>query len=123
MDLIVGGAYQGKKEYVRQTYHLKEEEMGDGGTIPLEQMNAYPCLYNTHLLIKRLMSEEINPLKIAEDLSKMSVVILDEIGCGIIPMEANERRYREMVGQTGCLLADKADRVVRVCCGISTTIK
>lgn len=123
MDLIIGGAYQGKKEYVRQTYHFSGKEMGDGAVVDFDKANTYPCLYNVHLLIKRWMMEGRDPLSMAEELSCVRVLILDEIGCGIIPMEALERRYRECVGQTGCLLAARADQVIRLCCGIPVKIK
>ena len=29
MDLIIGGAYQGKTDYVRRTYNLSEEDICD----------------------------------------------------------------------------------------------
>ena len=51
------------------------------------------------------------------------VILLDEVGSGIIPMEAEARRYRELVGRVGCMLAAQADTVVRVVCGIGVQIK
>lgn len=51
------------------------------------------------------------------------VVISDEIGSGIVPMDEAERFFREFTGRLQCLLAEKADVVVRVICGIGQRIK
>lgn len=51
------------------------------------------------------------------------IVICDEIGNGIVPMEAEERIYRERTGRILEQLAAQADEVVRVVCGIGLKIK
>ena len=52
-----------------------------------------------------------------------AVVVCDEVGMGIVPMEPKERLFRESVGRVVCLLAQYADTVVRVTCGIGIKIK
>ena len=54
---------------------------------------------------------------------KDTIVIADEIGNGIVPLDAFEREYREQTGRAEILLAKKADEVVRVICGIGQKIK
>ena len=51
------------------------------------------------------------------------VVLLREVGCGIVPIDDNERAWRERAGRLGCLLAAQAEIVVRVTCGIGRVIK
>lgn len=51
------------------------------------------------------------------------ILIVNELGCGVIPMEVFDRRYRELVGRTSCELAKKAKEVHRVVCGVGTVIK
>ena len=51
------------------------------------------------------------------------ILICDEIGNGIVPMEAEERIYRERTGRILEQLAAQADEVVRVLCGIGLKIK
>jgi len=53
----------------------------------------------------------------------LRLVTLDEVGCGIVPMEKREREYREAVGAAGQLLASVADQVYRVLAGIPVRIK
>ena len=51
------------------------------------------------------------------------ILICDEVGCGLVPVDAFEREYRETVGRICTALANRADRVDRVVCGIGTQIK
>ena len=50
-------------------------------------------------------------------------IVCDEVGSGVVPMEKTDRLWRERVGRTCCDLAEKADTVVRVFCGIGQVIK
>ena len=52
-----------------------------------------------------------------------SIVISDEIGNGIVPLDNFEREYRERTGRILVKLAEQADEVVRVICGIGQKIK
>ena len=51
------------------------------------------------------------------------MIICDEIGNGIVPLDAFEREYREHTGRILIELAGKADEVVRIICGIQQRIK
>ena len=51
------------------------------------------------------------------------VVISTETGSGVVPVDAAERAAREAAGRLACLLADRADIVVRVFCGIPMALK
>lgn len=60
---------------------------------------------------------------LADELAGRSCVICDEVGCGVVPIDPADRAWREAVGRLCCLLAERADVVVRVCCGIPQAIK
>ena len=51
------------------------------------------------------------------------LILMDEIGCGVIPMEREERLWREETGRAGCYLAAHAESVERVVCGCGVRIK
>lgn len=51
------------------------------------------------------------------------VIICDEIGNGIVPIDGFEREYRERTGRTLVKLAEKAEEVIRVICGMGQKIK
>lgn len=116
MIFIIGGAYQGKTAYA-------ENRFCDG----------YKIIDSYHLRVKAQLEAGFNPLEEAEKLIKdmviagadmdRLVVISNELGYGIVPVDKVEREYREQSGRVNCYLAAKADEVIRVVCGIGTRIK
>ena len=51
------------------------------------------------------------------------IIIGDEIGNGIVPIDAFERKYRETYGRILINIAERAEEVDRVLCGLSQKIK
>ena len=43
MRLVIGGAFQGKKDYVKNTFHLEDGEMQDGASASYEDIFSCPC--------------------------------------------------------------------------------
>lgn len=58
-----------------------------------------------------------------ETLCAKRVVICDEVGCGVVPIDEGERAWREDVGRLCCRLAERADVVVRLVCGIPQVLR
>ena len=46
-----------------------------------------------------------------------------EVGGGVVPIDPSERAAREAAGRLSCLLAQRAERVVRVFCGLPMVLK
>jgi adenosylcobinamide kinase/adenosylcobinamide-phosphate guanylyltransferase len=126
MRLILGGAYQGKCSwYLQQSGHTLSEVV-DGNVLELDQMPKSNILNHLHGLIRRLLQHQINPSEWLEEYLERhpdAVILCDEIGCGVVPMTAEEREWRETTGRICCLLAKRAVRVDRVFCGIAMTLK
>ena len=59
----------------------------------------------------------------AEKLDAQCVLVLTEMGCGIVPAEHGERQFREMNGRVNCLFAEQAEQVIRVIAGVGQRIK
>lgn len=53
MRLVIGGAYQGKKEYVKRKYHIEESEIWQGG-YPVAE-GKWRCIYGLHKIAKKLL--------------------------------------------------------------------
>ena len=60
---------------------------------------------------------------LARELAEYDIVIATEVGGGVVPMDAEERAGREAAGRLACLLAERADCVVQMFCGIPTVLK
>ena len=108
MILIVGGACQGKTEYAK--VHFPKLPVWD----------------EYHLEVKRQLQEQGDPVKEAVDAAEKyrnGIIISNELGYGLVPMDPFERQYREVNGRVNCYLAAQADMVIRVICGVGTVIK
>lgn len=51
------------------------------------------------------------------------IIITDEIGCGVVPVDAFQREYRELAGRIACRIAAEASAVWQVTAGIGRCIK
>jgi adenosylcobinamide kinase/adenosylcobinamide-phosphate guanylyltransferase len=51
------------------------------------------------------------------------IFVSNEVGLGIVPDNPLARRYRDLVGQANQLVAQRAEEVVLMCCGIPLPIK
>ena len=126
MKFIVGGAYQGKIMTACEMFGLKESEMTNGSTCDFEEAFTARCIKSYHRLIARLIAHGVSPVDFTKRLcleNKELVVIMDEIGCGIIPIEKSERKRREETGRCGCIISAASDTVIRVICGIPVFLK
>ncbi|MBR0485080.1 MAG: bifunctional adenosylcobinamide kinase/adenosylcobinamide-phosphate guanylyltransferase [Oscillospiraceae bacterium] len=124
MILIIGGTCAGKTEFAKKYFQLSDAEILDASEIRNVQ-NA-KCIRNYHLLIKKLCQEQLDPLAFTEQLMQENpycIIIMNEVGGGIVPLEKSERLWREACGKTSCLLAEHAEKVIRIICGIPTVIK
>lgn len=126
MIMITGGAFQGKRECLKRLYKIPENKILNGADCRLNDVFTAAATANYHELVRRLISEKIDVIEFTEKLCREnpnSAIIIDEIGCGIIPIEKSERVYREKVGNAGCIIAKNSDTVIRVFCGIPEAIK
>ena len=56
-------------------------------------------------------------------LAQKTAVTAAEVGSGVVPIDKAQRAQREAAGRLAILLAQQAQEVVRVFCGIPTRIK
>lgn len=107
MIFITGPLYSGKREYARQILGCGEEELGKRAVWDVQE-RANGCA-------------DLNAL--ADRLAQYEVVIATEVGGGVVPADRRERAAREAAGRLSCLLAQRAQRVVRVLCGLPLVLK
>ena len=81
-----------------------------------------PVLLNLQDLIAAA-SGDVQPEALAQSVADKEVVTCCEVGNGIVPLDPGERAWREQVGRTLNILSERADRVVRMVCGIPVTLK
>ena len=106
MIFVTGPLYAGKKTFLKKKFSLTDEDLhvyavwdvqDQAGTAPPEELAERFCRYE--------------------------IVIGTEIGAGVIPIDPKERAHREAAGRLACCLAEQADCVVRICCGLPQILK
>ena len=109
MKLYIGGAYQGQAELARA-----------------ENPDA-ELFFDFHERIRQAVLEEgREPGEFARAFCRehpQAVVVADEVGSGVVPIEAEARAYREAVGRALCVVAQSAEAVTRCVCGIGVRVK
>lgn len=120
--LIVGGACQGKREYAQKAFGLNEREI-----LPWnEEREATSCIADLHLRVRACLEKGLTQQEVLDKLlpfCRGKIVLCDDIFCGVVPLDALERQWREVTGRLLCRLAQEADSVIRMQCGLPQAIK
>lgn len=106
MIFVTGPLYAGKREYIRNALQLSEEEFSSCAVWDVQELARGADLP-----------------ALADSLAQKDIVIATELGGGLVPVDKGEREKREAAGRLACLLAERADTVVRVCCGLGQVLK
>lgn len=114
MILVIGGLGAGKRAYIREKLGYTDQDMtrdpNDGAPVVVDVQD---------LVFER--GGDIEGLE--EALAGHAVVSCCEVGSGVVPLDPVQRRAREQTGRLMTRLADRAQAVVRVFCGIGTVLK
>ena len=128
MILITGGAYQGKLDYAKEEYGLTDDDVftceETSTAVGFDEKIVYHFERYVLALIKAgQVPEKAVGMQLRANRYKGRIIICDDISQGLVPMDATERAWREGVGRTMVKIAEQADRVVRVFCGIPEVVK
>ena len=153
MELYLGGFAQGKLEYVlnkkeeeaisiamvidcAQSDYQKtlqsidnkiKNENADVNNIA--NVNDIVIINHLHLWVKDLLREGMEESEVQSTILSWvathpnTILICDELGNGIVPLEKMERIWREQTGRLMIELAKQAERVERILCGLGQRLK
>lgn len=122
MELYVGGSSQGKLSYVLNKYGMagQEENIAEGSLCTEEEMFTKKIINHFHEYISRLLEEGKDLEEFTKELLKKNphvIIVCNEVGYGIVPLEKKDRIFREEVGRCLCRLAKEAVKFERIVCG------
>ncbi len=130
MILVFGGAYQGKLEYALDKFDMTAEDVYRccrDGELDLSKTVIYGleefvywCTENG-VEAKEVLAGRFDPE--ADDPYLGKIFIACDVSQGLVPMDATDRAFREMMGRTLLHLSKEADQVHRVFCGIGQRLK
>lgn len=120
IKLFIGGAGHGQETVAFNETGIKPE------TVSVRDALSAPGIDQFHLLTKQILKDGGSAQDFARQIladNPDAVICCDEIGSGIHPFEEEDRIWREETGRALCILAEGAEKVTRVFCGIPQTIK
>lgn len=115
MELVIGGAFQGKLTWALAHYGLTMDDVCD---LAVSEPAAAKCYCHLEALSRREADME-RYLPLFEN----AVVVCREVGGGIVPMDGEERAWRERYGLLLQKFARNAAHVTRIFCGLSEVLK
>ena len=118
MILIIGGAYQGKLDFARAQLGISEAYTCTGPEIDFSP----GCIYKIEQFAA-CHSDPVGYFESRRELWKDSILILEDISCGVVPMGAENRAWRQRNGRLAQYLSKEADRVSRIFCGLELRLK
>lgn len=124
MIFIIGGFAQGKLRFAKGLINSKEQAEYAGSDFA--KIFEQKIINKLHIIIKDLINAAIDPIEFFQDnmhLLRDKIIICDEIGLGVVPIDDGERNWRELTGRVCCIIAQEADEVYRVYSGIPTRLK
>lgn len=153
MELYIGGFAQGKLEYVQnkkaeedisiamvidcaQSDYKKtlqsidnkiKNENADVNNIA--NVNDIVIINHLHMWVKDLLREGMEESEVQSTILSWvsthpnTILICDELGNGIVPLEKMDRIWREQTGRLMIELAGQAERVERILCGLGQRLK
>lgn len=125
MDFIIGGAYQGKLDCAKKKFAVTDAEVytctEENGIVfgsrcinKIEEFTLW-CVKND--------ADALEIFKKHHDEWADSVLICQDIFCGVVPLGADMRAWREMTGRLCAYLSSEAESVTRMFCGLEQTLK
>lgn len=133
MIFIMGGAYQGKLDYAKKKYSLEKrdvfvcraaESAGSGESPGIDFSKK--CVSNIEEFAFACVSAGVEPLDyFVEHESEWqdSILICEDIFCGVVPLGADLREWRQATGRLCKYLSQQAESVIRIFCGLEQKLK
>lgn len=125
MHIVFGGAYNGKRKYVKQQladcrYNWCEGQLPD-------EADGLTVIADVEQWIKQQLEDGRLEDAVAADVLKVvkddQVWILTDLHRGIVPVDLTERKMRDATGRLYQRLFSQADSITRIWYGIPQTLK
>ena len=124
MVLIIGGAYQGKRAFAKETFRLEEGEIFTCSGAEIDfSARCVDALEAFTLACVRCGADPVAYFAEREALWRESILICRDVSSGVVPLETDMRRWREETGRLCQYLARHAQRVSRIFCGLEQRLK
>ncbi|MBQ7124229.1 MAG: bifunctional adenosylcobinamide kinase/adenosylcobinamide-phosphate guanylyltransferase [Oscillospiraceae bacterium] len=125
MELIIGGAFQGKTEFAKENFGIedddifvcKKDEAPDFSKKCIAHIERFSfwCVEHGYEPSEYFFEHTEN--------TDEKIIISDDISCGVVPVNKTERAWREANGRLLIKLSKESEHVTRIFCGLSQRLK
>ena len=126
MILLIGGAYQGKLAYAKENFHLSEIDIytchEDHSSIDFSK-RCIDRLEEFTLACVRNQICSVEYFREHREAWADHLLICQDIFCGVVPLGAEMRAWRNETGRLCQYLSHEAKRVSRIFCGLEQRLK
>lgn len=137
MKVFFGGAYNGKLQYVKDNFNIKDEDVfickeeceveGNKVTLYKEEIDFSKKVINgiDKFIYNKILKGEDSLEYFKENLENLrdKILICDEITSGIVPIKKEERLWRDETGRVLQFLSKESNEVYRIFFGLATKLK
>ena len=123
MVFVFGGAHQGRGDFVKGLGYDAIREADERADSLDCSTGAVRGLDRWALGCVRRGEEPAELLAAREEEWRNCALIGTDFSCGVVPMDAELRAWREANGRMNNYLAGRAERVVRMFCGLPQELK
>ena len=120
MILIIGGAYQGKLDFAKEAFGVTDADVYTCDSPEIDFSKRCICR------IEAFTAQNQDPVGYFEAHRaewQNRVLILRDIFCGVVPMGAENRAWRQRTGRLAQYLSREATQVSRIFCGLEQRLK
>ena len=120
MILIIGGAYQGKLDFAKESFGITDADVFTctAGEIDFSKR----CIYKIEDFVYG-HQDPVAYFRANKQQWQDSILILQDIFCGVVPMGAENRAWRQRAGRLAQYLSQEAAQVSRIFCGLEQRLK
>ena len=125
MIIVFGGAYQGKTDFVKERFGLADDDIFECTEDGLFDLDRKAVSHLERFILKRIRdgNEVFGYFEEIADKLKDKIIICDDIYCGVVPIEKEQRLWRDNVGKQMQIFCREADEVYRVYCSLGERLK
>ena len=124
MVLIIGGSYQGKLDFAKTAFTLSEDDIFTCSSSEIDFSKR--CINRVEEFTLTCVRSGLDPSEYFKDHKddwKDSILICEDIFCGVVPMGAEMRAWRQATGRLCQYLSREAAEVSRIFCGLEQKLK
>lgn len=120
MILIIGGAWQGKLNFARETFDLTEEDIYTCSTGEIDFSKR--CINGIEEFAWNYPDPE-GYFRAHREEWEDAILILRDVFCGVVPTDPATRAWRQKTGRLAQYLSREAKQVSRIFCGLEQKLK